>query len=101
MEIATTIAQQLGFALRMIGAKNLISHSDGLSFRIGRNSKRINYIKITLNASDLYDITFQQVPSVRQICNGKEVKTIAESFDVYASGLKGAIERNTGLYTSL
>ena len=101
MTIATTIAQQLGFSLKMIGAKNLISHPDGLSFRVGKNAKRVNYIKISLNASDLYDVTFQRIPSVRQICNGAEVKTISEVSGVYASSLRGVIEQSTGLYTSL
>ncbi len=100
MTTAATIANQLGFALNMIGAKNLISYSDGLSFRIGRNPKRVNYVKITLNASDLYDVSFQRVPSVRQLCNGAETKTISESLGVYASNLKDVIETHTGLYTS-
>jgi len=100
-EVANTIAQQLGFALRMIGAKNLLAHQDGLSFRIGRNSSGINHIKITLDPSDTYSMTFTKVPSTRQLCAGKEPKTVASVSGVYVDAMKRVIESNTGLYTSL
>ena len=102
MNTARTIQTQLGFALRMIGAKNLIAHSDALSFRIGRNPKRVNHVKVTYDAgSDLYTVTFSRVPSVRAICSGAEVAVAAEETGVYASQLKSVIATHTGLYTSL
>ena len=61
-QIAATIQSQIGNgALFMLGAKNLIDHGDGLSFRI-RGSKKVNYIKITLDDyRDLYDIEFKKI----------------------------------------
>ncbi len=101
MTVAATIAKQLGFALNMIGAKSLISHDDALSFRIGRNSKGINHIKITLDPCDTYTMTFSKIPSVRALCAGKEVKTVAEVSGICWDQMKTVIEFRTGLYTSL
>ena len=86
-ETANIIAQQLGFTLKMIGAKNLIAYQDGLGFKIGRNSKRVNHIKITLE-DDLYTMTFSRVPSVAAMCKGKEAIIINEIAGVYASQMK-------------
>ena len=60
-EIALTIAKQIGHrALYMIGAKNrpMYAIKNGLMMSVGRNSKRINRIKITLNSMDTYDIEY-------------------------------------------
>lgn len=95
MTIANTIKDQIGHrALYMIGAKNLLDHDGALSFKIGRNSKSVNYIKITLTPADLYDITFSWVTK-----NG--IKERSREEGIYFDMLRGAIERNTGMYTSL
>lgn len=95
MSIANTISKQIGgSALFMIGAKNLLDHGDALSFKIGRNSKSVNYVKITLNSNDLYDIEFCWV-------NKNGVKERSREDGIYNDMLRGAIERNTGMYTSL
>jgi hypothetical protein len=95
MNIAKTIAEQIGNkAFFMIGAKNLLAHDDALSFKIGRNSKSVNYVKVTLNAADLYDVEFGWVNK-----NGYKVRSSEEG--IYFDMLHGAIERNTGMYTSL
>ena len=102
MTVAATIAQQLGFTLKMIGARTLIDHGDALSFRLyARGPKRVKHIKITLDASDTYTMTFTKVPSTRALCAGKDPKVIAEVSGVYAASMKAVIESNTGLYTSL
>jgi len=95
MSIATTIRNQIGGkSLYMIGAKNLIDHGNGLSLRTGRVAAgKANYIKITLNASDTYDMEFQKI--------AKNCKVIAEETGVYFDMLHGMIEQHTGLYTSL
>jgi hypothetical protein len=93
--IAQTIAQQIGgSALFMIGAKNLIAHDDGLAFRVGRNSKSVNYVKITLTSADLYDIEFGYI-------RGTSYKVRSSEEGLYFDMLRSSIERNTGLYTSL
>lgn len=94
-QVAETIRQQIGHkALYMIGAKNLLAHDDALSFKIGRNSKSVNYVKITLTPADLYDVKFSWVTK-----NGEKVRSSEEG--IYCDMLHGAIERNTGMYTKL
>ena len=94
MSVAKIISQQLGNkALFMLGAKSLLDVGNGLSFRI-RGSRRVNYIKIILNASDLYDVEFGKVW-------GHNYKVV-DSFDnVYCDGLHSLIRESTGLYTNL
>ena len=56
------IIKQLGANkfIAMTGAKGFSFGSNGLSFKIGRNAKAVNYVVIDLNAKDLYDIKFQK-----------------------------------------
>ena len=94
MEIATTIKNQIGNkALFMLGAKNLCATDRGFSLRI-RGSKKVNYIKITLNGMDLYDMEFGKV-------HGANYKVVATEDGIYNDMLHSLIEKNTGLYTSL
>ena len=63
MSVARTILSQLGgnkFAA-MTGAKNFVDCGDALSMRIGRNKTSSNYLKITLNMMELYDVRFSRV----------------------------------------
>jgi hypothetical protein len=96
MEIATTILSQLGGKrfIAMTGAKNLLAHKDGLSFRLPRCQQGINYVKITLTALDLYTLEFG---SIR-----KDTYTIrATECDIYAEDLTDVFTATTGLQTSL
>ena len=93
--VARTIQLQLGFALRMLGAKDLADHGDALSFKI-RGSKKVNYIKVTLDPSDTYNVSFKKVTR-----RGLNVKDVSDHSGIYVDGLKPLIERVTGLYTSL
>ena len=97
MSVATTILNQLGgnkFRV-MTGAKNFMDHGNALSMRIGRNSSNSNYLKITLNDSDLYDVRFSKVTKM-----GEE-KSVREFNDVYNDMLDEIFESHTGMYTSL
>ena len=97
MSVATTILNQLGgnkFRV-MTGAKNFMEHGNALSMRIGRNSSNSNYLKITLNDSDLYDVRFSKVTKM-----GEE-KSVREFNDVYNDMLVEIFESHTGMYTSL
>ena len=95
LAVANTIRTQLGQrALFMLGAKNLAGDSNSLGFRIGRNAKTVNAIRITLDPCDTYTIRFIRV-------RGSKITTVAECSDVYADALHATIERQTGLYTSL
>ena len=96
MTVSQTILQQLGGNrfIAMTGAKNLVDHGNGLSFRIGRNCKGVNYAEITLN-NDTYQMEFLQ------ICRQGTVKIIAELGSVYAEDLQQVFTMHTGMDTHL
>lgn len=96
MTIAKTILQQLGgnqFAV-MTGSKNFAGYENALSFQVGRNSKGVNRVRVTLNSSDLYDVEFFRIRK-------NTITTIAEAHDIYCDQLDEVFEQNTGLYTHL
>lgn len=97
--VAATISKQLGFTLNMIGAKNLIAYPDALALKVGRNPKKVTHLKITLDAGDTYSLTFSKVPTVRQMCAGKDTEILADVSGVYVSNLKDVIKTHTGLET--
>jgi len=95
-ETAETIRQQIGGkALYMLGAKNFSFDADGsLSFRI-RGSKKVNYIKVTLDRGmDLYNMELGKIW-------GYNYKVVAEETGLYFDMLCTMIEKHSGLYTSL
>jgi hypothetical protein len=74
----------------MTGAKNFAFGSNGLSFKIGRNAKAVNYVVIDLNGKDLYDMKFQ-----------KGTRVLKKANDVYGDQLQKIFTKYTGMYTSL
>ena len=94
-QIANTIKDQIGpKALYMIGAKDLMGFENGFGFKIMKNSKKVNFVKITLNGKDLYDAEYGWY-------YGYKYTVKATENDLYEDMLHGSIERNTELYTSL
>ena len=94
LTVANEIRDQLGNkALFMLGAKNLMGGENFLSFRI-RGSKKVNYVKIALNAMDTYDMEFGKIW-------GGKYKVVTKKEGVYNDMLHVMISENTGLYTSL
>ena len=93
---AKTILQQLGANrfIAMTGAKNFAFDSKYMSFKIGRNSKGINHVRIAHNAKDLYDMEFG-FNSVKGYKVKKKVK------DVYADMLGQIFKKHTGMNVSL
>ena len=94
--IAQEIVRQLGGNrfLSMTGAKNLIADGNTLSFRLpGKGFSKYNYVKITLNSMDTYDIEFGNI-------NGMNYKKIDVKM-IYNEELTKTIERYTGLRLSL
>jgi len=93
MEIAKTILMQMGGTGRlntMVGANNYISHGDGVSFRF-KGSKHSNYLKVTLNVLDTYDMEFGKVWGTKY--------TVKKEYDgVFFDQLKELFEKTTGLY---
>ena len=97
MSVAREILNQLGgnkFRV-MTGAKNFMGFSEGLVMKIGRNSSNSNYLKITLNSMDLYDMKFCKL--TRKF----EEKSVTEYSDVYNDMLTEVFEKHTGMYTKL
>ena len=95
--VAETILKTLGgnkFRM-MTGAKNLAGDENSLSMRIGRNSSNSNYLKITLNSMDLYDMEFAKLTRMG------EKKSVTEYSDVYNDMLTDVFTKHTGMYTKL
>ena len=100
-QIAQTILQQLGGNkfIAMTGAKNLGFDSKGskttLSFKIGRNSRNINYVKVDyISGKDLYDMSFFRL-------RAGQLKLIKKVSSIYGDQLQKFFTKNTGLYTRL
>lgn len=101
-QIAETIrVHQIGRqACAMIGAHEFVYGLDTkegagpfLRFRI-KGCRRVSIIKVTLNPSDTYTMTFLKV-------RGMDVRIIEELDGLYADQLRSTIESVTGLAVSL
>ena len=96
-DVANEIYRQLGgnrFRV-MTGAKNMVSTENGIRMRIGRNKTNANFMEISLNSLDLYDITFAKVT------RNFEMKSVKTYDNVYNDMLVSLFESHTGMYTSL
>ena len=96
LSVARTILQQLGgnkFVV-MTGAKNLVGSENGLSMKIGRNSSKSHYFKVTLTPMDTYTLEFSHVRKAKF--------TVDQTYEhVYADQLRSIFESHTGMRTSL
>lgn len=105
--VAEEIKNQIGRqAFFMMGAKNMSKghNEDGteyLSFKVGRNSKSVTHIKVSLNANDEYDIEFGKIGRGSMVAPGPTYKVMNKVSGIQADQLHEAIEGNTGLYLSL
>ncbi len=95
LAVANTIREQIGGrALFMLGAFNLLGDDRSLSFRI-RGCRDGNLISVRLDPSDTYTVKLLKV-------GGRAgVVEVASWPLVYCDELRYAIERITGLATSL
>jgi|TARA_R110002096_G_scaffold353324_1_gene546585 hypothetical protein len=93
-QVATTILNQLGGRkfLAFTGSKNLIAGENFLTMKLARNSSGANYLKISLNAMDTYEIEFISIRS-------GAMKTKHEFNGIYNDQLVNIFETTTGLYT--
>ena len=97
MTVAKTILEQLGgnkFRV-MTGAKNFLGFTNGITMKIGRNSSNSNWLKITLNSMDTYDMEFAKVTRMG------EKKSVTEYNNIYNDMLTDVFTKHTGMYTSL
>lgn len=98
---ADIILSQLGGNkfLAMTGSKNLgygwdKSGNPYLSMSLARNRSKAQYLRITLNGSDLYDLVFMRF-------TGERLVTVAEKTDIYCDMLQMVFKGVTGLDTHL
>lgn len=98
--IAQTILEQLNgrkFVV-MTGAKNLVAHSNALSFKLPSTPHfvrdGINYVKVTLTDADDYTLEFGRVW-------GHSYKVIRTTDGIYSDQLRETFTNVTGLDTSL
>ena len=102
LTVPTIIIQQLGNqAIVMLGAKGFAGDEKSLKFKIGRNSKRITHIKITLTSMDLYTVEFFRMPRDLTKLTPETQKPVHTSEMIYDDMLHDCIETHTGLYTHL
>ena len=95
--VANEIYRQLGgnkFRV-MTGAKMMVSTENGIRMRIGRNKTNANFMEVSLNGLDLYDVTFAKVTRMG------EMKSVREYNNVYNDMLVSLFESHTGMYTTL
>jgi hypothetical protein len=90
------VIKQLGGGrfIAMTGAKDFFIGPKGVVFKIGRNSKGVNYVRINLNSMDTYDVEYLSVRNYKE-----KVKSTAKG--IYADMLRDSFEAHTGLRTSL
>lgn len=95
---AQTVLEQLGGNkfIAMTGAKDFTKDDAKhmIGFRIGRNSKSVNYVRITLTPRDTYDMEFLGIRNM-------ELKPRSKSTDVYADQLQEIFTEHTGMDTHL
>ena len=101
-QVAETILDQLGGRqmVRMTGTKNIAIENEGIggvSFKIETTmftKNKINHIKVILNGSDYYDVTFSSV-------RGSKIKQVSTHNDIDCFSLAPLFERETGMLTRL
>lgn len=98
MQVAQTILQQLGGKkfIAMTGASSFSGSPDTLSFRIPK-TKGIAGVRITLDQSDTYTMTFVRLKKVNGFTDYDNIVVAG----VYADQLRSIFTKETGLYTSL
>lgn len=97
--VADTILAQLGKSMRnislLIGGHTFVASDVGVTFKFKARAKNgANCCRITLKPSDTYKVEFISV-------RGVKVNHKGDFEDIYADGLRGMFERETGLYLSL
>ena len=79
----------------MTGAKMMVSTENGIRMRIGRNKTNANFMEVSLNSLDLYDVTFAKLTKMG------EMESVKSYDNVYNDMLVSIFESHTGMYTKL
>ena len=93
-QASTTLSQIGRGALFMLGAKGFGYGPNGLGFRVGRNSKGVNYVMIKLDDNDTYTVTAKSVRGIKITDKG-------QMSGVYCDQLNSALTSLTSMYTRL
>lgn len=96
LQIANDILTQLGgnkFVM-MVGARNLVHHPEGALSLAFKMFPKANYLKVTLNAMDTYDMKFLKVTK-------KGFAVHKEFTNLYNDQLQEIFKEVTGLNTHL
>ena len=95
-KVGKIILQQLGGNkfIAMTGAKGFGITGNTLVFKIGRNSKGVNYIRITLDSNDTYTMEFINIRK-------QKITIKAKHSGIYNDQLTTIFEKETGMYTHL
>jgi len=108
MTVAQTILDHLGGNKFIVctGSKNFVSDGNSLRMKLARNKSQANYLTITLNGLDLYEMSFNKITEPKFNTNtGKmrnfENKEIAVFKDVMFDQLQSIFTSVTGLDTHL
>lgn len=80
--------------IAMTGANSFVKDKNSIAFKVPKAMNGINFVKITLNEMDTYDMEFGSIRA------GKR-KTIKIVEGIYNDQLQEIFIENTGLYTHL
>ena len=98
LQVANTIADQIGArAFAMMGATNKLADASSLTFKVGRNARKVTHVTVTLDPTDTYTVEFVKCGRAPRYTR----TVLATVSNVYEDGLRAVIETNTGLYLSL
>ena len=82
----------------MTGAREFVDGGKFLRFKLPKAKDGINFVEITLNSMDTYDIEFGRIRKVGVEFTYKVVKTVD---GIYNDQLQEIFTQYTGLYTKL
>ena len=94
-EIAQTILQQLGGRrfIACTGSHSFSYEGPTLHFRVRRNPRNVNAVRITLTPSDLYKVEVLRI-------RGDQIKVIDIADDIFCDMLQDSFLQLTGLHAS-
>jgi len=108
MTVAQTILDQLGGSKFIVctGSKNFTADGNTLKMKLAGNRSKANYLSITLNGLDLYDMSFNKITEAKfNVKTGKfrkyENKEITVLNGVMFDQLQSLFTSVTGLDTHL
>lgn len=105
MEIAKTILEQLGGNkfIAMTGSKKIVALENGIRMQLVNNMSGANYLEITLNGLDLYNMKFYHFRPLRVSktlkVTDEKIETIQIFKDVVWDMLQEIFTNVTGLDT--